>query len=76
MQLKAGRQAFRVALIYVIVAGGWILFSDKLVNRFASNLDEGTSFSIIKGLSFVLVTAFGADPPAGSVKIPFTVPLD
>jgi PAS domain S-box-containing protein len=56
MQLKAGRLAFKVALIYVIVAGCWILFSDELMAIFISNPDERTYLSIIKGWAFVIVT--------------------
>jgi PAS domain S-box-containing protein len=56
MQLKAGRLAFKVALIYVIVAGCWILFSDELVKIFISNPDERIYLSIIKGWGFVIVT--------------------
>ena len=56
MQLKAGRLAFRVALIYIIVAGSWILFSDKLLAQFITNADKIIHLSIIKGLGFVLVT--------------------
>src|ERR1019366_2717598 len=56
MQLKAGRLAFKVALIYVIVAGCWILFSDKLLAIFVSDPDERIYLSIIKGWGFVIVT--------------------
>ena len=56
MQLDAGRQAFKVAVIYVIVAGGWILFSDKLLAWLVSNPDTRTQLSIIKGWAFVIVT--------------------
>jgi PAS domain S-box-containing protein len=56
MQLKAGRLAFKVALIYVIVAGCWILFSDKLLAVFISDPDERIYLSIIKGWGFVIVT--------------------
>src|SRR5450759_2971270 len=55
MQLKAGRLAFKVALIYVIVAGCWILFSDELVKIFITNPDERIYLSIIKGWGFVIV---------------------
>jgi PAS domain S-box-containing protein len=45
-----------VALVYVILAGCWILFSDRLVNRLISTPDRRTSLSIVKGWGFVLVT--------------------
>jgi PAS domain S-box-containing protein len=43
-------------LIYVIVAGGWILFSDKLLGLFVTDENELVKFSIVKGLGFVVVT--------------------
>jgi len=56
MQLKASRLAFKVALIYVIVAGGWIFFSDELVGWLVPNPEWRFRFSLIKGWVFVLVT--------------------
>ena len=56
MQPKAGRLALTVALIYVIVAGGWILFSDKLLAATVSDDDLRTKLSIIKGWAFVVLT--------------------
>jgi PAS domain S-box-containing protein len=55
-QLKVGRLAFKVALIYVIVAGCWILFSDRLMAMLISDPEKRIHFSIIKGWSFVLAT--------------------
>ena len=37
MQLKANRLAFKVALIYLSVAGGWILRDNKLMNLVISH---------------------------------------
>ena len=56
MQFKANQQAFRVAVIYIIVAAGWILFSDELVKLLVSDPDERIHLSILKGWGFVLVT--------------------
>ena len=56
MQSKASRQALKLTLIYVIVAGVWILFSDKFVRMFVHDPDARTWISIFKGWAFVLVT--------------------
>jgi PAS domain S-box-containing protein len=48
--------ARKVALIYVVVAGTWILLSDELLKALVSNPSEHANLSIIKGLGFVLVT--------------------
>ena len=56
MQLKPTQQAFRVALIYVIVSVVWILFTDEMVKRFISDPDTRVYVSIIKGWGFVILT--------------------
>src|ERR1039457_1594939 len=56
MQIKANQQAFRVALIYIIVAVAWILCSDELMKMLVSDPDERIHLSILKGCGFVLVT--------------------
>jgi len=56
MQYKVNRQSVRVAVIYIVVAGGWVLCSDLLFNFLASNPNETTLFDALKGLAFVLVT--------------------
>jgi len=56
MQVKASRQAFRVALIYISVAGVYILLSNELVKRLVSDPDERVKITILKGWIFVLVT--------------------
>ena len=53
---KSNQLALKVALIYVIVAGVWILLSDELLKAFVSSPTERTDLSIVKGLGFVLVT--------------------
>ena len=40
MQIKANQQAFRVVVIYIIVAAAWILFSDELMNLLVSDPDD------------------------------------
>src|ERR1035437_9148788 len=56
MQLKAGRLAFKVTLIYVIVAGCWVVFSGELVKMLICNPDERIYIFIIKGLGLVILT--------------------
>ena len=48
MHPKASRLAFKAALIYVIVVGGWILFFQEGSGQ--------THFSPVKGLSFVILS--------------------
>ena len=57
MQLKASRQAVKVALIYVVAASAWIVFSDELLATLVRDPDARTKISIFKGWAFVLVTA-------------------
>jgi len=45
-----------VSLIYVIVAGCWVLFSDRLISALVSDPEKRIHFSIFKGWGFVLVT--------------------
>jgi PAS domain S-box-containing protein len=52
-----GRAALHIALIYAVVAGLWILFSDELLEVFVSDERLFTRLSIYKGWFFVLVTA-------------------
>ena len=56
MPNKASRQAVRAALIYVGVAGCWILFSDELLNWLVGDPELRVKLSIFKGWAFVLVT--------------------
>lgn len=57
MHLKAGRLAFKVALIYVIVAGGWISFSDGMILKMLVRDPDGHfHLSIIKAWCLVAIT--------------------
>lgn len=47
----------RIALVYVVLAGGWILFSDRLVAMVAPDLVKLTGLQTAKGLAFVFFTA-------------------
>jgi len=49
--------ALRTSLLYVAVAGSWILFSDVLLHRLVSDPDIAVHLEIYKGLAFVVVTA-------------------
>jgi PAS domain S-box-containing protein len=57
MHLKAGRLAFKVTLIYVIVAGGWIPFSDEPVLKMLVRDPDGhVHLSIVKAWCLVAIT--------------------
>ena len=56
MQNKANRQALKVVLTYVITAGCWILFSDRMLWAFVHDRGWAEKISIFKGWAFVLVT--------------------
>jgi PAS domain S-box-containing protein len=57
MHLKQNRRsAFKVAMIYVIMAGSWVVFSGEMVKWLVRNPDERIPIFILKGLALVLVT--------------------
>jgi PAS domain S-box-containing protein len=47
----------KIILIYIIVGGLWILFSDSILPRFTTNIDILIYIAEAKGLLFILVTA-------------------
>ena len=47
----------RISVIYAILGGSWILFSDRVLALFVTDVDLMTNFSIFKGWVYVLVTA-------------------
>ena len=49
--------ALRLALIYIVLAGLWILFSDRLLAAMVQNTQELTRWQSYKGIAFVLVMA-------------------
>ncbi|KXI28192.1 putative bifunctional diguanylate cyclase/phosphodiesterase [Paraglaciecola hydrolytica] len=49
--------ALRVALIYVIFAAAWILFSDSIVEAVFGDQDLIAEIQTYKGLAFVIITA-------------------
>ena len=51
------RIALRTSLIYLIIAGVWIILSDRLLQPLAPLVEAYVHWQTIKGLLFVLVTA-------------------
>ncbi|MCE5192087.1 MAG: PAS domain S-box protein [Actinomycetia bacterium] len=51
------RYAARVTVIYTLMAGLWIVFSDGLLARLDLTASEVSRLSLLKGLAFVAVTA-------------------
>jgi PAS domain S-box-containing protein len=56
VKLQVRRQALKVAMMYIFVAGLWILFSDEAVEWLVRDSHSRTTISIYKGMAFVLVT--------------------
>ena len=54
---QASKTALKIALIYLVVSGLWILFSDRILYFFVTNSDLLTRIQTVKGWGFVLVTA-------------------
>jgi PAS domain S-box-containing protein len=51
------RSAFGIVLTYLVVAGLWILFSDKILGYLVSDRALLVDISVYKGLAFVAVTS-------------------
>ncbi|MGE5354211.1 MAG: PAS domain S-box protein, partial [Acidobacteriota bacterium] len=49
--------AFKVAFIYALLGGLWILTSDWVVGRIVANLQQSVEISIFKGIVFILLTS-------------------
>lgn len=47
----------RIVGIYVFFGMLWIFFSDAILLKFVSNLDQYTRFSLYKGWAFILITS-------------------
>ena len=58
LQNPVTRAILRIILPYVVLAGLWILLSDRLLGLLPLDVATHTQWSIYKGLAFVLVTAF------------------
>ncbi|MGL4368534.1 MAG: histidine kinase dimerization/phosphoacceptor domain -containing protein, partial [Spirochaetota bacterium] len=48
--------AFRIAALYVVFAGLWVLFSDRILDAFFRHSSNAVFFQTFKGWVFVLVT--------------------
>ena len=55
MKLTVNRQALKVAMIYIIVAGVWTVGSDALLKRYSLNLEQGLDIDAIKDWSFMIL---------------------
>lgn len=55
--MPTGRPEYRIALIFLLVAGLWIVFSDSIVNAWLSDYADQQRFQTYKGLFFVSVVA-------------------
>jgi anti-sigma regulatory factor (Ser/Thr protein kinase) len=49
--------ALRLALVYFVIAGGWVVFSDRLLATLGLPIGVERTIASLKGLGFVLVTA-------------------
>jgi PAS domain S-box-containing protein len=54
---RAKQQAFRIALVYIIVAGSWTLFSNELLKRYGGNLKDILEIDTIKDWGFMIIMA-------------------
>ncbi len=50
--------AFKIAVLYTLVGGLWILFSDQLVGTLTQNSSLLMQYSTLKGWGYVVVTGF------------------
>lgn len=50
------RFAWVVTLVYMLVAGAWIVASDTLLSKLGLSAQQISSLSLVKGIGFVLVT--------------------
>ena len=58
LRARAGDRAdLWIPLVYALVAGGWVAFSDRLAAASAHSRAQLAAWSIAKGIAFVAVTA-------------------
>lgn len=55
--MKTRLSPMRIAILYAVLGGLWILFSDKVLMVIVENSETFTRISIIKGWAYVAVTA-------------------
>lgn len=56
-EFNAAFYSFKIALLYLVVGGAWILLSDIVLRDMNVPQDNLMLFSIIKGLVYVIITA-------------------
>ena len=54
--IRLDRNAFQITVIYLLIGGLWILFSDRFVEAISTNTQTLTTLSTYKGWFYVLVT--------------------
>src|SRR4051812_11306681 len=57
MQPAHRSSALKIVICYLLFGCLWILFSDELLSAFISNKDALTRWQIVKGWTFIVVTA-------------------
>lgn len=57
LNCKASRYAAKIAGIYVVVSGGWIILSDYITSKICQSKWLFSVISILKGWFFILITA-------------------
>ncbi len=55
--LKTFSPALRVAFLYLLIGGGWILFSDRILESLVQDAAELSRWQSVKGVGFVLTMA-------------------
>jgi len=55
--LRVRKNVWNIVLVYALVAGLWIFFSDRLLATLVAKPEMRLEWSILKGLLFVVVTA-------------------
>ena len=56
--LKNIRFEYKITLVYLLIGGTWILFSDKLLLLFVTDVDSLSTLQTYKGWFYMLTTAF------------------
>lgn len=57
-KLKGKRPIFKIILIYLFLAGIWIILSDRVMFIFIKDLDHFYKVGVLKGLLFILITGW------------------
>jgi PAS domain S-box-containing protein len=54
--VRLDRNAFQISVIYLLIGGLWILFSDRFAEAISKNVQTLTTVSTYKGWGYVLIT--------------------